>query len=325
MDDFQRLKESVKPNYIFYRAVVEDNNDPELLNRCKIRIVSIHTEDKVKLPTDALPWAELAFPTTRGDQSIPLPGDWVWCFLDREDENRPIIFGRIPYIDHGKPDLSIGFSDPKGIYPKEKDYGQLSTHRCSRVQELDKTPHKIINDNLMESNLSGGACGSNVSFNFKELPSKNDASKYPDIAVQETAAGHVFETDDTSGNNRIRVFHSSHTYYEIENTGTITLRSVKNFERYVAVNDYEKIEGNKLKHVIGNEKNGIEGNRDTLVKGNVVQAISGNQTEGVTGNVTRKVCGKEDINISKGLNINANPKAKIHASTVYIDSYVYLG
>jgi ribosomal protein L31 len=325
MDDFQRLKDTVNPNYIFYRALVEDNKDPELLNRCKIRIVSIHTEDKKKLPTEALPWAELAFPTTRGDQSIPLPGDWVWCFFDRDDENRPIIFARIPFLNQGKPDLSKGFSDPSGVYPKEQDYNQLSTHRCSRVQELDKTPHKIINDSLTECDESGAACGTSVSFYFKEKPSKNDASKYPDVAVQETSAGHVFEIDDTAGNNRIRVFHSSHTYYEIENTGTLTLKTVKNFERFVEADDYENIKGNKLKRVVGNEKTGIDGNRETLVKGNVEQAIVGNQTEGISGNVTRKVCGKEDVNISGGFNMNANPKAKIHASAVFIDSYVYLG
>jgi hypothetical protein len=333
MDEFQRLKESVKPNFIFYRALVENNNDPEKLSRCKVRIAGIHTNDKEKLPTEALPWAELMLITARGYQGIPLQGDWVWVFFDKEEEDRPIIMGHIPVINAGKPDTKKGFTDPSGKYPIEKDYTSSTTHRFSKVEELDKTPHKIINDTLSESNVSGASNGVSISVAFKQLASTNDSSKYPDVQVQETAAGHIHEIDDTAGNHRIRVLHSSLTYNEINNTGTITLKSVENFERYIIKDDKEFIKGNKLKHVKGNETNAIEGNRGTLVKGNDSLAIVGNQTEGitgnftqkVTGNVTRTVAGKEDVNISGGLNVNAGPKATIHAGNVFINSTVFLG
>ena len=38
-------------------GVVEDRNDPEKIGRVKVRIYSIHTEDKTAIPTEELPWA----------------------------------------------------------------------------------------------------------------------------------------------------------------------------------------------------------------------------------------------------------------------------
>ena len=45
---------------MFYRGVVENNNDPLKLGRLQVRIFGIHTDDKDELPTEALPFAEVA-------------------------------------------------------------------------------------------------------------------------------------------------------------------------------------------------------------------------------------------------------------------------
>lgn len=325
MDDFQRLKESVKPNYIFYRAIVEDNNDPEMLNRCKIRIINLHTGDKKKLPKDALPWAELMFPTTRGSQSIPLPGQWVWCFLDQDREDRPVIIGTITTIGAGKPDLESGFSDPTGTYPKEIDRDVPSTHRFSRVQELDKTPNKSINDTLSETAVNYGSGGDSFSMNLKQPPSTNEKSKYPSVNVQETAGGHIYETDDTPGNMRIRQFHTKGTYWEMNDEGTYVFNSVKNHETYVDSNMILKVKGTRDTHITGDVKELFDANETRYISGNQTRTLVGNEKNTVKGKIDSNVTGKQTENIKGGLDINANPKAKIHASAVYIDSYVYLG
>ena len=333
MDDFTRLKENVHPNHIFYRAVVEDNNDPEMLNRCKVRIINIHTSDKKLLSTEALPWAELMFPTTRGSQSIPLPGQWVWIFFDQGREDRPIIIGTTTTIGAGKPDTTKGFCDPSGTYPKEEDYNAPTTHRFSRVQELDKTPNKSINDSLSETNTTIGSGPDKIDVKFKQKPSTNDKSKYPSVNVQETAGGHLYETDDTPGNMRIRQFHTAGTYWEIENSGTYTFKSKNNYELYVDVNMITKVKGTSTVHITGNVTEVMDANEVTQIHGNQTKYVTGNETNIITGNFKETVIGKVDINVTGkhtenvkgGIDINGNPEVKIHASSVYIDSFVYLG
>jgi len=84
-------------------GVVEDRIDPEELGRCKVRILGIHTEDKVQLPTSDLPWALPLQPITSaaisGKGTAPvgiLEGSWVvgW-FLDGDDMQQPIMMGTI--------------------------------------------------------------------------------------------------------------------------------------------------------------------------------------------------------------------------------------
>ena len=40
-----------------YYGVVESRADPKQLGRLKVRVLGLHTEDKVLLPTNDLPWA----------------------------------------------------------------------------------------------------------------------------------------------------------------------------------------------------------------------------------------------------------------------------
>ena len=40
-------------------GIVEDNIDPQGLGRVRVRIFDIHGSDKLKIPTDSLPWANV--------------------------------------------------------------------------------------------------------------------------------------------------------------------------------------------------------------------------------------------------------------------------
>ena len=40
-----------------YYGVIESRADPKQLGRVRVRVLGIHTEDKVLLPTSDLPWA----------------------------------------------------------------------------------------------------------------------------------------------------------------------------------------------------------------------------------------------------------------------------
>lgn len=89
----------------FYTGCVEDRDDPLKVGRCKVRIVGLHTEDKIELPTKDLPWAQPVLPITEaGSSGIgsspvgPVPGTWVLIFFMDVDEQIPIMMGTLTGI-----------------------------------------------------------------------------------------------------------------------------------------------------------------------------------------------------------------------------------
>jgi hypothetical protein len=86
---------------IYYKGVIEDNNDPEQMARYKVRVLGVHSQDKVLAPTATLPWATsinslaFGFDNGIGISSIAQVGTWVWCIFDNGDVNAPVIVGAI--------------------------------------------------------------------------------------------------------------------------------------------------------------------------------------------------------------------------------------
>lgn len=92
-----------KDGFNWWIGVVEDRMDPEKLGRCRVRIFGYHTDNKVLLPTEDLPWAIPIMPITSASTSGigtsplgPLTGTWVMgFFLDGEDMQQPAMLGTI--------------------------------------------------------------------------------------------------------------------------------------------------------------------------------------------------------------------------------------
>lgn len=85
-----------------YTGCVENRNDPLKLGRCQVRVVGLHTHDKVALPTEELPWAYPMQPVTsaamNGIGVAPVgvvEGTWVVVMFRDEDKQQPIILGTI--------------------------------------------------------------------------------------------------------------------------------------------------------------------------------------------------------------------------------------
>lgn len=86
---------------MFY-GVIEDRMDPLFLGRCKVRVVGVHTDNKVSLPTKDLPWAFPLQPITSaavsGVGSTPLgpvEGSWVVVMFNDEAMQQPFMLGTI--------------------------------------------------------------------------------------------------------------------------------------------------------------------------------------------------------------------------------------
>ena len=103
----------------FSLGVVESRGDPMLLGRCKVRVFGAHTEDKMLLPTDQLPWAiPLQSVTSAAMNGIgnnpvgPVEGTWVLItFLDGDEKQQPIIMGTLGGIPSDRANLWENKSD----------------------------------------------------------------------------------------------------------------------------------------------------------------------------------------------------------------------
>ncbi len=131
--------ESLK-NVQHFIVVVEDRNDPLQIGRLKVRCFGIHTEDKSAIPTKDLPWAMPVMPFNSASLSGigvsgtgPVEGTWVFgLFIDGSELQQPIVLGTMVGIPKDKIPKTVGFSDPLGVYPKEKYLKQASTNKLAR-------------------------------------------------------------------------------------------------------------------------------------------------------------------------------------------------
>lgn len=87
---------------MLYVGTVENRQDPMMLGRCQVRIVGLHTHDKIKLPTGDLPWAVPMQPITSaamsgiGSSPIgPVEGTWVVVMFNDEGKQMPIMIGTV--------------------------------------------------------------------------------------------------------------------------------------------------------------------------------------------------------------------------------------
>lgn len=87
---------------IYYGVVESRDDDPKKLGRCKVRIVGLHSEDNVILPTKDLPWAYPMMPVHSASMSgigFSPTGivEGTWCAINFRDEDmqHPVIIGTV--------------------------------------------------------------------------------------------------------------------------------------------------------------------------------------------------------------------------------------
>lgn len=85
---------------MFYRAIVENNIDPEQYGRVQVRVFGIHDSGS-GVSNSALPWAEVSGGTDFGlidgvgVTSILRIGTVVWVFFNNDDYNFPVVFATV--------------------------------------------------------------------------------------------------------------------------------------------------------------------------------------------------------------------------------------
>lgn len=135
--------------------------------------------------------------------------------------------------------------------------------------------------------------------NIFNTPQPVDASIYPYNHVTQTRSGHVFEVDDTLGNERISETHKSGTYRCVESDGTQSVVVVSDGYTTICGNGFVSITGTCNVHISSNAKITVAGDCNIEVNGNMEQTVKGNYRLKVGGNHMTEVVGDKSEN-SKG-------------------------
>jgi len=244
-----------REGFIWFVGVVEDRNDPEMLERVRVRCYGWHTEDKTLIPTEDLPWAATITSANAPASYTAKEGDYVFgFFLDADSAQNPIIVGVIPGKPSNKPDYNVGFSDPRTDfskaptdepYPRQTNINEPTNSRLARGR-IDDTVIETRNRNLK----TGIEC---IGLSWNE-PKTTFAPQYPFNYAHETEAGHVFELDDTKGSERVHLAHVKGTFVEIDKDGNRVEKVVKDNYTLVMGSDYIYVEG-KVNLTVGGDCN----------------------------------------------------------------------
>ena len=210
-----------------------------------------------------------------------------------------------PEVPTVKPKLSGDYykrrewSEPNPRYGGEDDASQ------ERVQDVDEDGEVIG---------TSRTAGSSV-YALKE---KSQYSKYPYNHTWTTESGHALEMDDTPNAERIHLYHSKGTFFEVQPDGTRVTK--------VVGDDYEIVVGDKKVLITGNTDVtfGAEGkpsdvriycHKDltTQAGGDLYLEVDGNFNLNVKGDMVSKITGNEEKAImgDQAINVNGHRKERV--------------
>ena len=296
MENFQG-----QDGFVWFTGVVEDRNDPTKLGRVRVRCVGYHTDDKIKIPTEDLPWAwvlqTVHTPSMNGMGHTPgflVEGTWVMGFFrDPDTLQEPIIMGSLPGVPEKLGDPNKGFNDPNrretnpeldgyntSVYPRTT--GEPDTNRLARNFEVQDT---IVGDKKAKV-VEGIRSADGTTY---DEPTTTYNAVYPKNHVFESESGHIVEYDDSSGVERVAQYTMPGTFYEVDAAG--------NRVDKVVSNDYHLVSGNNHEHIQGDMHLTVEGTLNIKCKAFNIE-VTDDYTEDVGGNQTIKIEGSRTTDIN---------------------------
>lgn len=284
---------------VWFIGVVEDVNDPELINRVRVRCIGYHSKDKTLLPTSKLPWAPFISSTAQMSAPMINQGDWVvGFFIDGLLAQQPVVLGSYVSIPLTQANKEEGFYDPSGIHPRLINEGTNSRH--ARGEE--GTPDR--NAVAFTKSSATAAVPAADGTKFTEPLSQFDA-RYPYNHVLETDRGHVFELDDTPDAERIQVFHRKGSFVEFHPDGTVVHRAANNNYQITLEADNTYVGGNMNMSVVGSVNIVAGANTNISTVGDATWRVGGNMKVDVGGNFDIVVGGDTKINSGSKVRIDS--------------------
>lgn len=134
-----REDDYIGQQFTWYTGIIEDIDDPLILNRVKVRCIGFHSDDKGVLPTADLPWATVIMPNTAASyQGVGANhhlevGSWVVGFFrDGTSAQDPMVMGSIATQENGVKDIPV---ESQLNPPSNKVYRSKAGH----LIEIDNT------------------------------------------------------------------------------------------------------------------------------------------------------------------------------------------
>lgn len=225
--------------------------------------------------------------------------------LDIDETDIPNELERLP---------TEAFQDPDKLFPRCTYVDKPDTNKLATVDlEDDDTPVFKKLEYLIEEipvALSGTTWAE---------PEPAYCAEYPYNQVLETEAGHVIEYDNTPGKERIHIFHTSGTYWEIDVNGS-SVRKVRGDElTVIEKNGKTYIGGDGSITVGGRLKILVQGSCDLEVNGDLSAVVDGDMAFDVKGSLYHTVGGDYNLNVTGEMRTTSAGKNSVIASTMHID------
>lgn len=279
--------------FFHFVGVVECILDPEKLGRVRVRVLGEHTQDKVEIPTDHLPWAMVVMPVTSasisgvGESPLGLMvGSWVVGFyLDGENKQQPCILGSLGGFPLDPPFGDVGFNDFTECFPQEDKLEEPDTNRLARgiVGEhvIDHVAVTVRKESVMNNIATAADQWSEPETPYAAIYPYNYVWEGPyNPKCDGCEWGHLEEWDSTPGAERyFRQHKTSQNFLEIHPDGKEV--------RKIYGDGFEIDLGSKHLYIEGDYRVTVMGNKDEYIKGDYWQHIEGDYIRVVEGD---KIC-----------------------------------
>ena len=318
------MRKFIGTETVWFFGVVEDRDDPSQLGRVKVRCYGWHTDDKSQISTEDLPWAIPVSPiqsaSVSGIGQSPtglVEGSWVFgIFIDGNRAQEPMVLGSIAGAPSNFADVTKGFNDPFGGYPKYIDdsdvnYGARESRFSEASYWINRTAGRLEGDQQteIEYNVATPPRVSSVAPDRQEsyyeetkwkepyVGGEEDATPiYPFNHIYESESGHIVEFDDTEGQRRYHRYHPSGSFEEVVDSGDRTVKIVGK--------DYELVLDGKNIYIDGDLNVTITGNKRELIKGNYHLEVDGETSFNLKSSWQTKVNQNMESEVGKARSTN---------------------
>tara|TARA_R110002153_G_scaffold29711_3_gene91089 strand:+ start:6749 stop:8134 length:1386 start_codon:yes stop_codon:yes gene_type:complete len=299
----------------WFIGVVEDRNDPSELGRIKVRCHGLHSNDKTKIPTKDLPWAQVMMPATSASvggvgespTGIVQGSTVVGFFTDGVSMQQPFVLGTFHGMNKQHSDPTKGFVDPNEQHPVRlgEPLNNSDNDVPYNAQRLnfEKTDNYITRlngrvdsvDTASPPKVSSVAQDKDFSYYEKETwdepyPYNGSSPTYPYNKVLESERGHIKEINDTPGSESTLDYHRSGTFEEVVVDGTKTLRVV----------------GDNYSVVFKDNNMLVQGDMNLTVKKDLRIKVDGNYHLEVKGNYTENIKGEKQVKVANSFNMEVD-------------------